>query len=361
MMTPSPDQLYDALLSRNPAYDGLWVVGVRTTGIFCRLTCPARKPKRENTTFFDSPAAAQAAGFRPCLRCRPLDPSACPGGTPARPWLADLRRRVEAEPDRRWGEEDLRRLGLDPSTVRRAFRQVYGTTFARFARSVRLGAAVATLKDGATVIDAQLEAGYESASGFRDAITRLLGAAPARLRDQHTPVARWLETPIGAMLAIGDQYGLHLLEFFDRTALPTEIARLQTHTGPIPFGTCPMLETVAAQLSAWFRDARSPFSIPVVQRGSAFEQTVWAELQKIPPGETRTYGGLARGIGRPQAGRAVGRANGANQVAVIVPCHRVIGADGALTGYGGKLWRKQWLLEHERRSLLRLDPAPGSP
>ena len=148
-------------------------------------------------------------------------------------------------------------------------------------------------------------------------------------------MARWLETPIGAMLAIGDQYGLHLLEFFDRTALPTEIARLQTHTGPIPFGTCPMLETVAAQLSAWFRDARSPFSVPVVQRGSAFEQTVWAELQRIPPGETRTYGGLAREIGRPQAGRAVGRANGANQVAVIVPCHRVIGADGALTGYGG--------------------------
>lgn len=360
MMTPvSTDQLYAALLARDPAYDGFWVVGVRTTGIFCRLTCPARKPKRENTVFFDTIAAAQAAGFRPCLRCRPLEACACPGGTPVRPWLADLRRRVEAEPDRRWGEDDLRALGLDPSTVRRAFRQTFGTTFTRFARSLRLGAAVATLKDGAAVIEAQLDAGYESASGFREAITRLLGTAPARLRDQHTLLARWIDTPIGAMLAIGDQYGLHLLEFFDRTALPTEIARLQTRYGPIPFGTCPVLEAVDAEVTDWFRDARSLFTVPVVQRGTAFEQAVWAELRQIPPGEVRTYGGLAQRIGRPQAVRAVGRANGANQVAVIVPCHRVIGADGALTGYGGKLWRKQWLLEHERRSAHRAEVLPS--
>lgn len=361
MMTVSTDQLYDALLARDPAYDGLWVVGVRTTGIFCRLTCPARKPKRENTTFFDSIAAAQAAGFRPCLRCRPLESCACPGGTPVRPWLADLRQRVEAEPDRRWGEGELRSLGLDPSTVRRGFRQTYGTTFTRFARSVRLGAAVATLKGGASVIEAQLEAGYESGSGFREAITRLLGAAPARMRDQHTLMARWLETPIGAMLAIGDQYGLHLLEFFDRTALPTEIARLQKRFGPIPFGSCPVLDRVAEQIAAWFKDARVPFDVPVVQQGTAFEQDVWAALCRIAPGEIRTYGALAQQIGRPQAVRAVGRANGANQVAVIVPCHRVIGADGALTGYGGKLWRKQWLLEHERRSIRQTEgDAAGS-
>lgn len=196
----------------------------------------------------------------------------------------------------------------------------------------------------------QRDAENESDGDLREAIRCLLKAAPARLPDQRMPVARWIETPIGPMLAIGNQEGLHLLEFLDRVALPAEIAGLQARYGSIPFGTCPVLEGVQAQLAAWFRDARSPLDLPVVARGTAFEQAVWAELRRIPPGETRTYGGLARQIGRPQAVRAVGRANGANQVAVIVPCHRVIAADGALTGYGGKLWRKQWLLDHERRS-----------
>jgi AraC family transcriptional regulator, regulatory protein of adaptative response / methylated-DNA-[protein]-cysteine methyltransferase len=156
------------------------------------------------------------------------------------------------------------------------------------------------------------------------------------------------------MLAIADDAGTHLLEFADRKALPGEIARLRERVGPICFGHSKMLEALAGEVERYFSGRLISFDVPVAQRGSAFEAGVWDALRRIPLGETRSYGAIARAIGRPEAARAVARANGANQVAIIVPCHRVIGADGSLTGYGGKIWRKQWLLEHERRTTAAL-------
>ncbi|MFL5202108.1 MAG: methylated-DNA--[protein]-cysteine S-methyltransferase, partial [Microvirga sp.] len=161
--------------------------------------------------------------------------------------------------------------------------------------------------------------------------------------------AQWLDTPIGAMLTVVDDAGVHLLEFAERKALPTEIERLRKRVGPICFGQHAMLDTLARQVEQYFAGRSITFDVPVVQKGTGFEATVWDALRRIPAGATRSYGEIARFIDRPDAARAVARANGANQVAVIVPCHRVIGADGSLTGYGGKIWRKQWLLEHERR------------
>lgn len=343
---PDDDTLYAALLARDPAYDGFWFVGVRTTGIFCRLTCPARKPRRDHVSFHPSAAEAERAGFRACLRCRPLA-----SARPVPPAVAQLRDAVRAAPDRRWGAADLAALGHDPSTVRRAFVREYGVTFARFARAHRLGAAGVALGRGRTVIAAQLDAGYESGSGFRDAITRLLGAAPARVRERRMLVARWLDTPIGPMLAVADAAGVHLLEFADRTALPGELARLQARHGPAPFGDHPVLDDLARQLARYFADARAGFDLPLAQRGTPFTAAVWDALRRVPPGETRSYGALAHALGCPGGARAVARANGANQIAVVVPCHRVVGADGTLVGYGGKLWRKRWLLEHERRAV----------
>jgi len=320
-------------------------VGVKTTGIFCRLTCPARKPKRTNVVFFECKDAAQEAGFRPCLRCKPLDIK-----RPASGALEILRDSIKAEPDRRWNTEDLKALGYDPSTVRRAFQREYGVTFVQYARSQRLGLAVATLRQGGSVMDAQLDAGYESGSGFRDAVSRLIGDAPMRTTARQILTAQWLDTPIGAMLGVADDAGVHLLEFAERKALPNEIERLRKRVGPISFGRHPMLDGLAEQVERYFSGSLSSFTVPVVQKGTAFESRVWDALRQIPSGETRSYGALARAMDRPEAVRAVARANGANQVAIIVPCHRVIGADGSMTGYGGKIWRKQWLLEHERRN-----------
>lgn len=198
-------------------------------------------------------------------------------------------------------------------------------------------------------MDAQLDAGYESGSGFRDAIGRLIGDAPIRTSARQILTAQWLDTPIGAMLAVVDDTGIHLLEFAERKALPTEIERLRKRVGPICFGQHPMLDTLARQVELYFAGRSVAFDLPIVQKGTPFEATVWDALRRIPAGTTRSYGEIAHSIDRPDAPRAVARANGANQVAIIVPCHRVIGADGSLTGYGGKIWRKQWLLEHERR------------
>lgn len=343
-MLRDDDTLFAALIARDPSYEGFAYVGVKTTGIFCRLTCPARKPKRTNVVFFACRDMAQEAGFRPCLRCRPLDIK-----PPASEALHTLKERIKAEPDRRWSAEDLKALGYDPSTVRRAFQRQYGVTFAQYARSQRLGLAVGTLQQGGSVMDAQLDAGYESGSGFREAISRLIGDAPIRMAAHQILTAQWLDTPIGAMLAVVDDAGVHLLEFAERKALPTEIKRLRERVGPIRFGHHPMLDRLASEIEQYFSGQLAAFTVPVVQKGTVFEASVWNALQQIPPGQTRSYGALAHAMDRPNAVRAVARANGANQVAIIIPCHRVIGADGSMTGYGGKIWRKQWLLNHEQR------------
>lgn len=169
--------------------------------------------------------------------------------------------------------------------------------------------------------------------------------------------AEKLETPIGTMLAVADEAGLRLLEFASRPALPDELARLERRLGPIGFGATAVVDGLRTQLAAYFAGERVRFDIPVAQPGTAFQASVWAALERIPAGETRTYGELARSLDRPEAVRAVAGANGANTIAILVPCHRLIGADGSLVGYGGGLPRKRWLIAHERRFAQLRAPA----
>ena len=159
-----------------------------------------------------------------------------------------------------------------------------------------------------------------------------------------------IETPLGDMLAVTDDAALHLFEFHDRTALPTEMRRIEQRFGAVVEGSTPSSDALARELAEYFAGLRTTFGLRIAQRGSPFTAQVWDALVEIPCGETRSYGQIADHIGRPSAVRAVARANGANQVAILVPCHRVIGADGTLVGYGGKLWRKKWLLDHEQRA-----------
>lgn len=340
---PSEDVLYAALLARDPAFDGRAYVGVTSTGIFCRLTCPARKPLRENCRFFERPAECLDAGFRPCLRCHPLAPEAS-----ADPCIAALLAAMQADPARRWREEDVAAMGCDPSTVRRSFRRQFGMTFLEMARQRRLREGMATLAAGGRVIEAQLDAGFDSPAAFRTAFARLLGAAPSEIPKAALLRADWIDTPIGPMIAVADNRALHLLEFADRKALPAELARLRKAAGGIGLGRPAPIDQVAGELAAFFAGSSALFRTPLALHGSAFTRQVWAILRQIPPGTTRSYGDIARDMDRPEAARAVARANGANQIALLIPCHRVIGADGALTGYGGGLWRKQKLIELER-------------
>ena len=339
------DHLYAAMMARDPAYDGFVYVCVTSTGIFCRMSCPARKPKRQNVVFHDTIAACLEAGFRPCKRCTPMT---TPGD--ADPVVSRLLGALEGQPGRRWREQDVVAMGLDPSSVRRKFKRRFGLSFLEIARLRRIGQSADRLVAGGSVIEAQLDGGYESGSGFRDAITRLFGEAPAHLRKRDLLRADWIDTPIGPMLAIADTHALHLLEFADRPALPTEIRRLQTRTGAvITLGRTPPIDAIARELRAYFEGRSAMFSTRLARLGSDFQATVWDALRRIAPGTSRSYSELAAEIGQPSATRAVARANGSNQIAIVIPCHRVIGADGGLTGYGGGLWRKRWLLEHERR------------
>lgn len=344
---PDPATLHAALLARDPSFEGRAWVGVTTTGVFCRLTCPARKPLAENCRWFDSPAAALAQGFRPCRRCHPLGPEAA-GDPVVQRMLAAL----ESDPARRWTETDVTAMGMDPSTVRRAFRRHMGMTFLDYARQMRLRAGVRGLARGGAVIDAQLDAGFDSASGFRDAFARLFGHPPAAMTrgDRSVLCADWIDTPLGGMIAVTDARSLHLLEFTDRKALGTELKRLSASAGGrIGAGRTAITDAAEQQLARYFAAESGDFDLPLTLHGTPFLREVWRELQRIPPGATISYGELAARIGRPTAARAVARANGANQIAIVIPCHRVIGADGALTGYAGGLWRKQALIGIERQ------------
>jgi AraC family transcriptional regulator, regulatory protein of adaptative response / methylated-DNA-[protein]-cysteine methyltransferase len=346
MLFPRQDHetLYNAFLARDPVYDGRVYAGVSTTGVFCRLTCPARKPRPENCRFFESVAACIEAGFRPCKRCHPL--SFADGAEPA---VRTLLSCLEKEPGRRWAEADLEDMGFDPSTVRRAFKRQFGMTFLEMARLARLRGAFVSLAAGERVINAQVTAGFDSASGFRTAFAKLLGQAPSMLARNGPLRAHWIDTPIGAMIAVSDTSALHLLEFADRRRLPSELKKLwQWSRGGIGIGRYHATEQVEGELKAYFARASAVFEVPVVMHGTPFQREVWQQLRQIPVGETRSYGELARSLGRPTAMRAVARANGANQLALVIPCHRVIGADGSLTGYGGGLWRKRTLIDVEK-------------
>lgn len=343
---PSAETLHTALVNRDPSYEGRAWVGVSTTGIFCRLTCPARKPRPENCRWFDNPAAAIAEGFRPCRRCHPLGLEVA-GDEVVQRLLSAL----DEDPSRRWTEADVAEMGLDPSTVRRAFRRHMGTTFLEMARLRRLREGVRGLTAGDPVIAAQLDAGFDSASGFRDAFTRLFGHPPAAMvKGQPLLLADWIDTPLGGMIAVGDNHSLHLLEFSDRKSLATGLRRLSAAAkGRIGLGTTPVTEEARVQLGRYFAAESGKFDLPLTLHGTPFLREVWGELQRIPPGATISYGQLADRIGRPTAARAVARANGSNQIAIVIPCHRVIGADGTLTGYAGGLWRKQALIGIEQK------------
>ena len=341
---PDDDTLYTALENRDPRYDGQAFVGVTSTGIFCRLTCPARNPKRENCRFFASAADCLTHGFRPCLRCHP----AASGDPSLKPLLKALNDR----PDHRWSEADVIAMGIDPSTARRAFKRQFGMTFLDLARQRRLARGFTTLADGNRVIDAQLDAGYASASAFRAAFALLIGLPPGKLKPNARLRADFIDTPLGDMIAVADNTHLYLLEFSDRKALPAELKSLHKDAkGDIGLGRTAITDRTQTALHSYFTGENPALDLPIATGGSAFAQTVWQHLRQIPPGQTQTYSQIAAAISRPSATRAVARANGANRLAIVVPCHRVLGADGSLTGYGGGLWRKDRLIALERQYL----------
>jgi AraC family transcriptional regulator of adaptative response/methylated-DNA-[protein]-cysteine methyltransferase len=296
---PSPDVMYRALAARDPAFDGIFYVAVRTTRIFCRSVCHARTPKRENVEFFAKPHDALYAGYRPCLRCRPLDQGRQPP-----PVVEKLLAAVESDPSGRLREADLARMGIDPSSARRAFQRYCGMSFHAYYRARRMGLALTGIREGKSMIDLQLDHGFESGSGFREAFGRVFGTPPSQARELDCLYARWFETPLGPLLALANDEGLHLLEFVDRRGLERELTnlrgRIAQHVVP---GSHKYLDQIGDDRRV-FQRPLAAFATPLRLDGSPFQCSVW-EACVHTAGTTRSYGEIAATIGRRSAVRAV--------------------------------------------------------
>ena len=343
---PDPETMYQALLNKDSAFEGIFVVAVKTTGIFCRPTCHARKPKLENVEFFASAKEALDYGYRPCKLCKPMKKY---GETPD--WLEPLLQEIQHNPGIKMRDYELRERGIDPARIRRWFKKHHGMTFQAYLRALRINQAFGTIKHGETVSASAFDSGYESLSGFSKSFTETMGFAPGKSKTNHVITITRILTPLGPMMAGATEEGICLLEFTDRRMLETQIKRLKKHLGRelVP-GKNKYFEPLSREINEYFEGKRKRFSVPLVVPGTDFQKQVWEELQTIPYGKTRSYEAQAQAIGNPKAIRAVARANGDNRIAIIIPCHRVIGKDGSMTGYGGKIWRKEYLLELERNN-----------
>lgn len=337
------DIWYQALLDRATDYTGLFFVGVKTTGVFCISVCRARKPKRENVVFYDDVKSALDAGFRPCKVCCPTE-----NAFSAPDFIEQTMRLVRDNPKTRISDGDLRQHAIGPERVRRWFLKNHGITFQAFQRMQRVNVALQELKGGRTATDVAFDSGYDSLSGFGYTCKKLTGHAPSERR-QAILIHRFT-TPIGPMFVCATERGVCLLEFVDRRMLETEFSDLQRLlSASIIAGENRHTRQAEQEIGEYFAGQRQRFEIALDMPGSAFQQAVWQGIATTGFGEMSHYQALAASIGKPDAARAVAGACGANRVAIVIPCHRILGKDGAMTGYGGGIARKEWLLAHEQK------------
>ncbi|HYG14790.1 MAG TPA: methylated-DNA--[protein]-cysteine S-methyltransferase [Bacteroidia bacterium] len=345
-MELTPDIMYKALVEKNSSLEGIFFAAVKTTGIFCRPTCTARKPKPENVEYFSSTREALINGYRPCKVCRPLE---LPGNTPD--YIQSLLDKLAASPQEKISDYDLLKQNIEPNKVRRWFKANHGVTFQGYQRMLRIFTAHSQLAGGDTVTDTAFETGYNSLSGFGDAFKNITGQPPSKAKNTGIINVTKILTPLGPMLACATDEGVCLVEFTDRRMLEYELKEIQRLLkATLVYGDNKHFEPLKQQLALYFEGKLKQFVLPLVMPGTEFQKAVWRMLQNIPYGTTKSYKQQAIAINNPNAVRAVARANGFNRLCIIIPCHRVIGDDGSLTGYGGGLWRKQWLLDLERKS-----------
>ncbi len=346
-MTLSADTMYSALLRKDGSFEGAFFAAIKTTGIFCRPTCTARKPKPENVEYFPTQKDAILHGYRPCKVCAPMT---VPGDFPAE--IKKIVAAVAKNPLQKLKDGDLRSFHVEPSAVRRWFKRHHGITFQAYQRMMRINTAFTKLSAGETVTAAAFDTGFGSISGFSDAFRSLIGTAPSAHAATTIITITRIPTPLGPMFAAATDEGVCLLEFTERRRLEFELRDIRKRlNGTILFGTNKHLELLQSQLAEYFDGKRKRFTVPLVVPGTEFHSHAWKQLMNIPYGTTISYKEQAERMKHRKAVRAVANANGYNRIAILIPCHRVIGSDGNLTGYGGGLWRKEWLLNFEKKNI----------
>ncbi|MFO1459927.1 MAG: methylated-DNA--[protein]-cysteine S-methyltransferase [Verrucomicrobiota bacterium] len=336
-------EMRSAWLRRDDAYDGLFVFGVTTTRIYCKPSCPSR-PNERHLVFFQDPDEAEQAGYRACRRCTPKMRSGEPPD-----WIQRLLQQLSDRTSQKVTSSDLKSWGYAPERVRRWFQKHHGMSFTAWWRGNRLFRAKSILQSGGSLEDAIFEHGFESHSGFRTAFGRAFGSTPGRSRSEGSLCATLVSTPLGSMLAAADDSGICHLEFTTPSRLAADRQRISKRfRRPVIPCENALLSRLVRDLESYFASGRVEFTVPIHITGTEFQKKVWATLKTIPPGNTWSYAQLAERIGSPGAVRAVARANATNPLHILIPCHRVIGKDGRLSGYAGGVWRKQRLLQLER-------------
>jgi len=335
---------YDAIGRKDSLYEGVFVTAVKTTGIFCRPACRARKPKPENVIFYDTAQEALQNGYRPCKVCKPMEKL---DETPE--YIKNIIKELHENPYQRIKDYGLRQRGIEPSQIRRWFKKHHNLTFHAYQRMLRINAAFNSIQKGETVTNSAFDSGYDSLSGFNESYRSLFGAPPSKGAEQSVLNIIRFTTPIGPMFACAGKKGVCLFDFTDRRMLETEFKDLRKRLNAIILpGENPHLDHLQSEIQEYFAGKRKTFTVPLHTPGTDFQNSVWKVLQEIPYGETRSYKQQAVSLGNPKAVRAVASANGHNRIGILIPCHRVIGSDGSLTGYGGGLHRKKWLLDFEK-------------
>jgi len=345
MNTSKVEEYYQALLNRDSQYVGVFFVGVKTTSIFCIATCRARKPKKENVVFYRTYSEALKHGFRPCKICCPTENA---NETPTQ--VIRAIKIIKDHPKEKISDAVLRENQISPDFVRRWFKKTYGITFHAFQRMYRINNAYKELKDGKSTTATAFDLGYESLSGFGYTYKKLIGKSPANSKSKNLILINRLTTPLGPMFVCATDQGICLLEFTDRKMLETEFRDLQKRLqAKILIGENKHTKQLKKEVKAYFAGKRKRFDVPLHTPGTDFQNQCWEALKEIPFGTISTYQRQAKMINNPKAVRAVGRANGFNRISIVIPCHRIIGKNGNLTGYGGGIERKKWLLEFEKK------------
>ena len=337
--TLDPDSAWRAVLARDRSADGTFVTGVLTTGIYCRPSCAARHPKRENVRFFANGAEARATGLRPCLRCLPDDVTRDSAAI-------ERALRLIAEAEETGPLDELAaRVGYSPFHFQRIFKRQVGVTPAAYGRALRSRRAEAALADGGRITDAIYDAGYSGPARFYAEAKQRLGMTPTSWRSGGKgETIRWAiaDTWLGRMLVAATDKGICRLSFDeDEDDLRRRFPQAKIESGGE--GLSDLVQRSVAAVEAPER----PHDLPLDVRGTAFQEAVWRELARVPPGESVSYAALAARAGNPAAVRAVGTACGANHVAVLIPCHRARRGDGSPGGYAYGLDRKAKLVARE--------------
>jgi len=338
------EEKYKVLGTKDPKYDGTFFVGVKTTGIFCHPSCRARIPKIENVAFYNTIEEALQNGFRPCKICKPMEKI---GETPD--YIKNIIAELQHYPHIKISDEQLKLKGIEPHTIRRWFKKNYHITFHSFQRMLRINYAFTNIKNGNSITHSAFESGYESLSGFNDSYRSLFGESASKSKNKNVINVVRFGSPIGSMIACATEEGLCFLGFVGQQKLEKHFEEIQKHFNAIILpGRNTHLLKVKKEITEYFDGERTRFSVALDIIGTDFRKKVWNELLNIPYGKTISYKEQAMAMNNANAVRAVASANGANKIGIIIPCHRVIGSNGSLTGYAGGLHKKSWLLNFEK-------------